>query len=268
MRRVSLQVRGLLTAVAVTAGLLTGVVSAPSAAASDAGTLVSSINAARRSAGLPALSSNGALTSVARSWAASMAASQQLAHNPRLSSQVSGWRVLGENVGTGGSASSIHQAFMSSAPHRANILSSRYTQVGVAAVTGGGRLWVVEVFRLPTGASAPVTAPKATPKATAKPKVTATPHRSTSRSVSPKPRAAAKPPTTKSATQPKPATSARPTTPPSRSAAAAPALDQAPLTLDAVLRHVRLALTSDGDPVAAWTWLMRRLLGLRTAIGA
>ena len=149
MRRAGMRVRGLLTAAAVGAALLTGVVGASSAAASDAGTFVSSINAARRSAGVAPLSSNGTLSSVARSWAASMAASQHLAHNPRLTSQVSGWKVLGENVGTGGSATAIHAAFMGSAPHRANILSSRYTQVGVGVATGGGRLWVVEVFRLP-----------------------------------------------------------------------------------------------------------------------
>lgn len=276
MRR-GMRIRGLLTAAAVGAALLTGVVGASSAAASDAGTLVSSINSARRSAGLAPLSSNSALASVARSWAGSMAASQTLAHNPRLSSQVSGWKVLGENVGAGGSAAAIHRAFMGSAPHRANILSSRYSQVGVGVASGGGKLWVVEVFRLPTGASAPTASkPKAPaptttsrPRTASKPQSTSTSSRTTTRSTQrksvtrPATRPAAKP-----ASKPAAKPAAKPVQPPTRATAAQPAAAPAPLTLAAVLEHARLAITGSGDPVAAWAWLLRRLLGVRTAVGA
>ena len=122
---------------------------APTAQASDAGSFVSSINAARRSAGLPALSTSSTLASVAASWARTMASSGNLAHNPRLTSQVSGWKYIGENVGVGADVPSLHRAFMNSAPHRANILSSHYTQVGVGAVVRDGRVWVAEVFRRP-----------------------------------------------------------------------------------------------------------------------
>ncbi|MGN6300042.1 MAG: CAP domain-containing protein [Angustibacter sp.] len=272
MRRTGLRVRGLLTAVAVGASLLTGVVGASSAAASDAGTFVSSINSARRAAGLAPLSSSGTLTSVARSWAASMAASHQLAHNPRLTSQVSGWKVLGENVGTGGSATAIHSAFMASAPHRANILSSRYSQVGVGVATGGGQLWVVEVFRLPAGASAPtVSKPASKPKPVSKPTSTsASSHRSTT-TRSTQRKAVTRPvakPTKKPAKKPAARPAAKPAQAPSRSTTAAPVAAQAPLTLAAVLEHARLAVTGSGDPVGAWAWLLHRLLGVRTAIGA
>lgn len=289
MRRTSLRVRGLLTAAAVCAGLLTGVAGASSAAASDAGTFVSSINAARRSAGLSALSSSSALSAVARSWAASMAAAQHLAHNPRLTSQVSSWRLLGENVGTGGSATAIHRAFMGSPAHRANILSSRYSQVGVGVVSGGGQLWVVEVFRLPTGA----TAASSTPKTARKPNTASTPKpksqpQSTSSSRTTTTRSHARTSVTRPASTPAPqatravrkatkpvteATSparkaADPVPSPSRAATAEPAAAPAPPTLASVLEHVRLAMTASGDPVAAWAWLLRRLLGVRTTIGA
>jgi uncharacterized protein YkwD len=58
---------------------------------------------------------------------------------------------------------------MRSTPHRANILSSAYTQVGVGAVVdSAGIMWVSEIFRRPSGAVAP--APKPVVTQTAKPK--------------------------------------------------------------------------------------------------
>ena len=45
---------------------------------------------------------------------------------------------------------------MASAPHRANILSATYTQVGVGvAVDRHGTLWVSEIFRKPSTTAAP-----------------------------------------------------------------------------------------------------------------
>lgn len=130
----------------------TGLLLAPTAHASG-GAFVSMINSARASAGLPALSSRSDLTSVAAAWSRQMAASGTLAHNPALASQVSGYRYVGENVGYGPDAATIHRAFMDSPSHRANVLDRDYTQVGVAVVESGGRLWVTEVFRAPAGAT-------------------------------------------------------------------------------------------------------------------
>jgi hypothetical protein len=258
MRRqgTGLRLRGLFTVLALVASLLTSVAVASSASASDSGTLVSSINSARRSAGLAALSSNSSLSAVARSWAAHMASTGQLAHNPRLGSQVSGWRALGENVGVGGSASSIHSAFMGSSAHRANILSSRYTQVGVGVVSGGGQLWVVEVFRQPSGATTSSTSTKTTTK----PRTTT---RTTVRSKS-----ASRTTSRTTAKVTKPAAKAPAKAAAARSVPAVPALDRSPLTLGDVLNHVRLAMTGSGDAVGAWAWLLRHLIGLRTTIGA
>jgi hypothetical protein len=143
-------------AATLVAALLTaaGIALAPAAHAGG-GAFVSMINSARASRGLPALASSGELASVAASWSRHMASTGTLAHNPGLTAQVSGYRYVGENVGYGPDEATIHQAFMNSAAHRANILDRDYTQVGVAVVAAGGRLWVTEVFRAPTGSSRP-----------------------------------------------------------------------------------------------------------------
>src|SRR5205807_5031919 len=48
--------------------------------------------------------------------------------------------------------SQIQQAFMNSAAHRDNILSTSYTQIGVGTARGSdGQLYVDELFRQPTG---------------------------------------------------------------------------------------------------------------------
>ena len=111
---------------------------------------VGQINGARSSHARTRLAVSSALTSVAASWAATMARSNRLAHNPGLARSVSGWKVLGENVGVGPSVSSLESAFYNSAEHRANMLDSEFTLVGVAVVDVGDKLWVVEVFERPS----------------------------------------------------------------------------------------------------------------------
>ena len=81
-----------------------------------------------------------------------MAARHSYYHNPNLGSEVTGWSALAENVGKGSDAASLHQAFMGSSGHRANILSTTYTEVGVGTATdSGGTLYVVQIFRRPSG---------------------------------------------------------------------------------------------------------------------
>ena len=146
----------------------------PGAAAADSGTesqFVSATNSARASHGLPRYAVAGDMTSVARRWAAHMAAHHQLAHNPSFTSQVCCWSHVGENVGVGPSVSSIQRAFMASSPHRANILNSDYTQVGIGTARGSdGKLYVDELFRRPTHA-APRTARAPVQRKVAAPRV-------------------------------------------------------------------------------------------------
>src|SRR5437764_6364372 len=137
-------------------------------AAADSGTesqFIADTNSARASNGLAHYAVSGDLTSVARCWAAHMAARHELAHNPSFTSEVCCWSHIGENVGVGGSVSAIQRAFMASSPHRANILSSSYTQVGIGTARGSdGRLYVDELFRRPTSAAPRATRPQhATP---------------------------------------------------------------------------------------------------------
>jgi hypothetical protein len=123
------------------------------------GQFVARVNEARASAGLPALQVAGDLTAVARRHSERMASQQSLHHNPNLGSDVSGWQKVGENVGRGPSVGAIHDAFMASASHRANILGGDWTEVGVGVVVRDGELWVTQVFRLPAG-SAPEPEPE------------------------------------------------------------------------------------------------------------
>jgi hypothetical protein len=161
---------------ALLAGLAIGATRATAAGDANAASFVSKTNAERTSRGLRAYTVAADLTSVAKRHSEDMAAKQSLYHNPNLGTEVTNWQVVGENVGDGGSVDAIHTAFMNSPEHRANILATDYTQIGIGTVTDAkGVIWVTEVFRLP--ASAPVVqAPKTV---TAPRTVTRTPVRAT-----------------------------------------------------------------------------------------
>ena len=113
---------------------------------------VSRMNGARASHGIRAYPVLGDLASVARRHAERMASQRRMYHNPNLGSEVGGWQRIGENVGRGSNVQVIHNAFMGSASHRANILSTSFTQVGVGvARASNGELFVSQVFRRPYG---------------------------------------------------------------------------------------------------------------------
>ncbi|GAB2685863.1 hypothetical protein GCM10027194_19460 [Thalassiella azotivora] len=117
--------------------------------------LLSLVNQERAAAGVAPLARAADLDQVAQRWSERMAAENRLRHNPSLSSEVGGWRRIAENVGVGGSEAQVHGALMASAGHRANILDSRHSQVGIGVATGHGRVWVTQVFRQPVDGAAP-----------------------------------------------------------------------------------------------------------------
>lgn len=127
-------------------------VAAPASASSDpANSLVVATNQARAAAGVSSLSVSGDLVAAATSQARNMAASGLLYHTPGLNSEICCWVVLGENVGEGPSAARLQAAFMASPEHRANILRTSFTQIGVGyALDHRGTLWVSEIFRRPS----------------------------------------------------------------------------------------------------------------------
>jgi hypothetical protein len=143
-----------LALIALVAGTVTAV---PATAATGAAGLTDRLNDSRLAHGLPALASRSDLVEVARAQAARMAAAQTLFHNPQLATDVTRWRQIGENVGDATDIATVHRAFMSSAPHRANILDGDYTEVGVGVVERGGQIWVAEVFRQPLRATTSTT---------------------------------------------------------------------------------------------------------------
>ena len=143
------------------AGVLAAVVAtglpllaATTAQASGAGDFVSLTNSARADHGASRLAVSSDLASVAQRQAQRMADKGELFHNPKLASDVHNWQKIGENVGYGPDASSIQNAFMHSAGHRANILDKAFTQIGVGVVVKQGVVWVSVVFRQPEGAVA------------------------------------------------------------------------------------------------------------------
>ena len=152
-----------IASVAATVGVLLVclVLGAPGARA-DGGAdacMASATDAARSSAGLPGYAWADDLAAVAQAQAARMAQRLDIYHNPNLGSDVTGWKKVGENVGVGVGPYQVQQAFMDSPGHRANILSQSYTEIGIGTTIGSdGRLYIAEVFRLPSGAGQPVPA--------------------------------------------------------------------------------------------------------------
>ena len=139
------------TLMLVLTAFATGAINASPADASTSieETFTRKLNAARADAGLGELRTRKHLVRVARAWARTMAYQARLYHNPELTSDVDNWRWVGENVGYGPDALTVHVAFMDSPGHRANILDRDYTEVGIGAVVNNGRVWVAEVFRRP-----------------------------------------------------------------------------------------------------------------------
>jgi hypothetical protein len=169
MRRIC----GLLLSVTVTMAAFTAVAApAGASAAGDASQFLALTNQVRAQKGLPALTVDGSLVSMAQGWSNKMAAAGTISHNPNLSTQApSNWQRLGENVGMGPSVGSIQQAFLNSPHHYANIVNGEFRHVGIAVAYSGNTIFVTVDFMrtFQDGAApAPVAASKA-PAAVARP---------------------------------------------------------------------------------------------------
>ena len=138
-----------------------------SAASGASATVADAIALVHASRGTTDLGERSDLDAVAQRHAERMAAENRLYHNPSLGREVTGYELVGENVGVGPELGPIHQAFMESPSHRANILDTRFTEIGIGLATGAdGALWIVQVFRQPivvAAAPAPAPAPAAAP---------------------------------------------------------------------------------------------------------
>jgi hypothetical protein len=138
--------------------VLTDRASAYADTASMESQFIAAMNAARQANGQQPYAVAYDLTSVARSHSQQMASRHSLYHNPNLTTDVSNWQAVGENVGEGPDVQDIHDAFMRSPEHRANILDHDFTQVGVGvSVDGDGTIWVTEDFREPMSSASTTT---------------------------------------------------------------------------------------------------------------
>lgn len=114
--------------------------------------IVDRVNQVRAQNGLAPLQYRARLGEVAEAWSQEMARTKVLSHNPRVSSQIEpGWTSWGENVGFAGgyanNAERIVTGWLNSPGHRANILSTRFTSIGVGAATDSrGYLWATQNF--------------------------------------------------------------------------------------------------------------------------
>ena len=108
------------------------------------------VNAQRSAAGLRPLAAQACADGFAEPWSPHMAAEGRLSHQslgPVLSR--CGARTAAENVGMNSSASPADMVagFMSSPPHRANILNASYTGIGIGAYRDArGVWWVTQDF--------------------------------------------------------------------------------------------------------------------------
>lgn len=164
--------RRLFAACIVLALGLAGLPSPASALTSNEAKFVSLINQERKERDVPTLVVKSDLVAIARKHSARMAEDGTIYHNDNLRNEVGGnWWTAGENVGRGPSVESLHDAFMSSPGHKANILDKHYNQIGVGVVVKDDTIYVTEVFAGRPTATKRVVVPSSAPeKAKPKPK--------------------------------------------------------------------------------------------------
>lgn len=117
-------------------------------------TLFTSANQARAAAGLPPLKWDSALADAAHQHALKMAQMNQLSHQfpgeppmqDRAKQAGASFSMIAENIAQGPTPEGIHQQWMHSAPHRANLLDPQLNAIGIAVVQSGNTLFAVQDF--------------------------------------------------------------------------------------------------------------------------
>jgi uncharacterized protein YkwD len=108
---------------------------------------VTLINQLRRTLNLPDMQIEPDLTQRARAWAETMADAGTISHsNPLSTGLEADWVKLGENVGVGGTVEAIHDAFVASPTHYANLIEPTFNYVGVGVIRRDTRIYVAHEF--------------------------------------------------------------------------------------------------------------------------
>jgi uncharacterized protein YkwD len=106
------------------------------------------VNQTRGNNRLGALTFNDDFSNKATLWARELVRCQCLKHRAGPYGAAPGWCAAAENVGRGYSFAQIHNAFLNSPPHRANILTGRFNIIGVGVATDrNGEIFVVQAFQ-------------------------------------------------------------------------------------------------------------------------
>jgi hypothetical protein len=119
-------------------------------------TLLQLANRDRAALGLAPLKWSAPLAAAAHQHAVRMAQQNTLSHQlpgeaglaERASQSGARFSTIAENIAEGPSAESIHQQWMNSPPHRANLLDPQLDAVGIAAENRNGTLFAVEDLSL------------------------------------------------------------------------------------------------------------------------
>jgi uncharacterized YkwD family protein len=115
---------------------------------------VNLVNAARKANGLPPLQVNMELVRLARIKAKDMAVNSYFNHiSPTLGSPFDmlraagiNYKWAGENIARASTVKAAHDAYMDSPGHRANILNSAYTEIGIGVYRSGKTMWQSQFF--------------------------------------------------------------------------------------------------------------------------
>lgn len=130
------------------------------------------INQARNNAGIPSLTVDPTLSSLARTKALDMASNGYFSHtsptygSPFQMIKAAGitYTYAGENLAKASTVTYAFKALMVSSGHKGNILSKKYDRVGVGVATSGSYKIIVQMFTGGQKIGAPVQQPQPTPQ--------------------------------------------------------------------------------------------------------
>ena len=103
------------------------------------------INGERLRRNIPAVREASDLDRLARAHSQQMASSGRIYHSTDYN-LICCWTEYGENVGMGPTLQAVHDAFMASPAHRANILCRCFHEVGTGEAWSKGVIFVTEIY--------------------------------------------------------------------------------------------------------------------------